>query len=81
MIGPLPLPAMIWQRGIRTRLLLLHIPGYTAIRCARTHVEAFWPGLGGNIHMAFDNLALVLGWADLLLYFSQPGLDAVQLLN
>jgi hypothetical protein len=74
-------PVMTWQCGNPTRLLLLHIPGIPRFRCAHTYVGAFWPGLGGNIHMAFDNLALVLGWADLLFYFSQPVLDAVHLLN
>ena len=40
---------------------------------------AFWPGLGGNIHI--DNFALVLGRPDLLFYFSQSVSDAVHLLN
>jgi hypothetical protein len=75
-----PLPVMIWQCGIRRGYFCCTSPAYYDSMRPYTS-GAFWPGLGGNIHMAFDNLALVLGWADLLFYFSQPVLDAVHLLN
>jgi hypothetical protein len=61
------------------RLDSMRPPLQTTISMRPLHAEAFWPGLGGNIHI--DNFALVLGRPDLLFYFSQPVSDAVHLLN